>query len=327
MNYSFNEIEFRGIDLNILLAFSALMRERSVTRAAERLYLGPSAVSMSLKRLRELFDDPLLIRGRDGLEPTAKAHELAARVEKALAEIHGIVFHSQSFDPATVSRHFRFGAPDELEVVLVPALLRVLLARAPGIRLSIRQANFRNAAAALDSGDIDLALTAKPLNLQAWHTCDVMHQERFACLFDAKQLSMKANEKITLKKYLAIPHLLQSPSGDQRGAIDERLSEMSLSRKVLMTASNFQTMPFVLKQIPCLLNMPETGARFYAKAFNLTICELPISSPTFQVALLTHQRNNSDPALQWFKSIVIDIVETLVTEGADKRKQTLSKRL
>jgi LysR family transcriptional regulator, mexEF-oprN operon transcriptional activator len=318
MNYNFNETEFRGIDLNILLAFSALMRERSVTLAARRLLLGPSAVSMSLKRLRELFDDPLLIRGKEGLVPTPKAQELAAQVEQVLSNIHSIFFQNDAFDPTKVIRHFRFGAPDELEVSLVPILLKTLLEQAPGIRLSVRNINFRTTTAALDSGEVDLALTAKPLNLETWHTCHSLHNERFVCLYDSTQTGVKPGKNISLSKYLALPHLLQSPAGDLRGAIDERLDKLGRKRQVLMTASHFQTMPFVLKQTACLLNMPATGANQYAKAFGLTCSELPISSPTYEVALISHKRCDNDPALRWFRSIVVQIISDLLATARRK---------
>lgn len=107
-----NELELRRVDLNLMLVFSALMRTRRVRAAAGRLFLGPSAVSMALNRLRKHFGDPLFIRTPSGMEPTALARALDARVVPALAEIGDAVLRRPAFDPSSARRTFRFSSPD-----------------------------------------------------------------------------------------------------------------------------------------------------------------------------------------------------------------------
>jgi LysR family transcriptional regulator, mexEF-oprN operon transcriptional activator len=320
MNHSFNEIDFRGLDLNVLLAFTALMRERSVTKAAQRLLLGPSAMSMALKRLRELFDDPLLVRTRSGMEPTPRALALYERVEQALSEIHAVAFEPAVFDPKILKRTFRFGAPDDLELALVPALLQRLHKKAPGVRLVVRPSDFRHALDALDSGDIDLALTAMPDQLEAWHCHRVLHREHFVCLFDPKQVAVK--QTMTLKQYLSLPHLLLSPRGDARGPIDEQLQALGQSRQVLASVAHFPLMPFLLRATPSVVNMPATAARFYAREFSLQASELPIESPHFDVALLWHARLDNDTALRWFSGLVEELVKSLRERTSKTRGAT-----
>jgi LysR family transcriptional regulator, mexEF-oprN operon transcriptional activator len=322
MNKNFNEIDFRGFDLNVLLAFTALMRERSVTKAAQRLLLGPSAISMALKRLRKVFNDPLLVRTRAGMEPTPRALALYERIEQALAELHAVVFEPEIFDPKAVKRTFRLGVPDDIELALIPMALQRIRTEAPDVKLAIRPSDIGNALDAIDSGDVDLALTAMPENLEAWHCVRVLHREHTVCLHDPKQV--KIGRKITLKQYLALPHLLLSPKGEAHTPIDDRLHALGRRRQIMMAVGQLPLMPFLLRATPSLVNMPATAARFYAREFGLQLRELPIDSPSFDVVLLWHARSDSDPALRWFANLIEALVGNLrEAEGSQRRGPAL----
>src|SRR5215470_17518221 len=132
-----DHINLSRVDLNLLVAFDALLTERSVTRAAARVGLRQSAMSHNLARLRALFGDELLIRGPDGMRPTPRALALIEPVRIALAQITALVSPSQTFDARTTERTFRIGLPDGAEVLLGPALLSYLRESAPGIRLRL----------------------------------------------------------------------------------------------------------------------------------------------------------------------------------------------
>lgn len=309
MNKHFNVNEFRGWDLNVLLTFVALMRERSVTKAAATLFLGPPAVSMALRRLRDLFGDPLFVRTRSGMEPTPRALDLYPRIEASLGEMHAALFAQPAFDARTLERTFRLAAPDDLELALVPALLECLRDHAPQVRLVVRPSDFRSVLSTLDTGDAELALTAMPDRVESWHRYRVLHQESFLCLYDSAQLQRKG--KLTLKQYVATPHLLLSPRGETYGPIDAELEKHGLKREVLVAVAHFPLMPFLLRKTPSLVNMPATAARFYAKEFGLEVCELPIPSLLFQVALLWHAKNDADPGLTWFMEAVAREVDRI----------------
>lgn len=309
MNDLFNENEFRGVDLNVLLIFLALMRERSVTRAAARVFLGPSAVSMALRRLRELFDDPLLVRVRGGMEPTPRALELYPVVEAAIGKLHAILFTPAQFDPSTLEKTFRFAAPDDLELALVPLILARMREVSPKVRLVIRPSDYRHALDSLDRDDCDLALTAMPDRLEAWHCHRILHRETFLTLYDQSQLGLHGN--LALDDYVRIPHLLLSPLGHLHSPIDEQLKVLGRTRTVLVSVAHFPLMPFLLRATPSLVNMPATAARIYAKEFNLEISTPPIPVPTFDVALLWHARKNVDPAVRWFADLVAQLVHQL----------------
>jgi LysR family transcriptional regulator, mexEF-oprN operon transcriptional activator len=309
MNKRFNVNEFRGLDLNVLLTFVALMRERSVTKAAAKLFLGPPAVSMALRRLRDLFGDPLFVRTRQGMEPTPRALELFPRIEASLGEVHAAVFEPPVFEASRLERTVRFAAPDDLELALVPSLLAYLAEQAPKVRLVVRPSDFRSVLGALDSDDAELALTAMPDRMESWHRCRVLHQESFLCLYDRQQLGRKG--PLTLKQYIGTPHLLLSPRGEASGPIDDELAKQGLKREVLVSVAHFPLMPFLLRKTPSLVNMPARAARFYAQEFGLEVCELPIPSSSFEVGLLWHAKNDAEPALRWLVDAVARLVNDL----------------
>lgn len=315
MSRSFKVDEFRRLDLNVLLVFVALMRERSVTKAAEKLFVGPSAVSMALGRLRTLFDDVLFVRTRAGMEPTPRALSLYPRIEASLGDVLAAVIEPEAFDPATLSRTFRFGAPDDLELALVPALLEQVRVVAPQVRLVVRPSDFRSVLAALDSGDTELALTAMPDHVETWHRHRIVHRETFLCLYDRAQLGCSG--ALSLDRYVKTPHLLLSPRGEPHGPIDEQLAKRGLKRDVLIAVAHFPLMPFLLRRTPSLVNMPATAARFYAKEYGLEICALPVASPSFDVGLLWHAKNDADRGLNWFIDTVAQQVALLAM--ADQR--------
>ena len=137
-----NRNDLRRVDLNLLIVFETLMHERSVTRAAEKLFLGQPAISAALSRLRNLFDDPLFVRTGRSMEPTARAIEIFALLSPALDSISTAVSRASEFDPATSTSVFRIGLSDDVEFALLPMLLKRLRAEAPGIVLVVRRVNY-----------------------------------------------------------------------------------------------------------------------------------------------------------------------------------------
>ncbi len=233
MTDPFSEVELRKLDLNLLLVFSAVMRERGVARAASRLYLGPSAVSMALARLREALGDPPFVRTPQGMEPTARALALWETVEPALGAIEAAV-RRRSFDPSAAELTIRFGASDDLEFALVPRLLERLAGEAPGVRLAVRPSDFRTLLDRLDRGDADVMLSARPdRGVESRHHVEVLHEETFLVLHDRRRLGRSG--PLDLDVYLATPHAMVSIDGAPRSGLDDRLAALGRVRQVAGT--------------------------------------------------------------------------------------------
>ena len=154
-----NRNDLRKVDLNLLIVFETLMHERSVTRAAEKLFLGQPAISAALARLRNLFDDPLFVRTGRSMEPTARAQEIFGHLSPALDSISTALSRAADFDPATSKSVFRIGLSDDVEFGLLPALLRRLRSEAPGIVLVVRRANYLLMPQLLASGEISAGVS------------------------------------------------------------------------------------------------------------------------------------------------------------------------
>ncbi|MEM1046972.1 MAG: LysR family transcriptional regulator [Pseudomonadota bacterium] len=309
MNSEFNEIDLRKLDLNLLLVFSALMREGSVAAAAKRLYLGPSAVSMALARLRESLGDALFVRAGTGMEPTPRALTLWTEVEPALGRI-GSAVQDRAFDPATTTRLFRLGAPNDLEIVLVPDLIERLGTEAPGARLVVQPADFHTLYDSLDRGIVDLALSALPARApSARHRTRLLRRERFSAVYDRAMLGRTGC--LDLDCFLAAPHVLLSLRGDLYGPVDKALEAIGRSRTILATVSHFPTMPFILRRRRAIACIPSIAAYHFSSAFDLEQSPLPIQSPEFDLGLAWHVRGDADPAQIWFRELVAACVADL----------------
>ena len=318
MNSEFSEIELRRLDLNLLLVFSALMRERGVGRAAKRLYLGASAVSMALGRLRQALGDDLFVRAGSVMAPTPRAEALWLEVAPALARIEGAV-RATGFDPSTTQATFRFAAPDDLEFVIVPKLMQRLGDIAPGATLVVRPSDFRAMFHLLDAADAELALSALPRHgRERRHRVKTLHRDGFSVLYDRNRLGCAG--PIDLKRFVETPHILLSIRGDRHGAVDDALAERGLTRSVIGTVAHFPTMPFILRHRAVIACVPSLAARFYAEAFDLERSPLPIPSPEFDVGLAWHARTDGDPAQAWFRSLVEQVLADLPRPPATSRQ-------
>ncbi|NNG24593.1 LysR family transcriptional regulator [Telluria aromaticivorans] len=296
-----NEHDFHKLDLNLLLVFTALLRERSVTRAAKRLYLGQPAMSASLARLRAFAGDDLFVRTARGMEPTAHALALAERLKPALEGLSTALFTDTAFDPASSDRTFALGMFDIGEVTLAPALLGALAAQAPRIRLALRPVDQANAVAQLEAGTLELAITdIGPTT--GWICTKPLFKESFACMFDPKLVQVRI--PISLQDYLAYPHLLTSFGGEFTGYVDDVLVERGLSRHVTMTTTRFSTLPFVLRRFRGIASLPGTAARELGSALGLEVSPLPFEVPAVGLHLVWHARHETDKGHQWLRDLV-----------------------
>jgi LysR family transcriptional activator of mexEF-oprN operon len=262
-NFMSNIIErdFRKVDLNLLLAFHALLQERSVTGAARRLYVGQPAVSGALKRLRIAFSDALFVRTSRGMAPTARALELAAVINPLLLSLQQALRSSPNFDPSASQRVFRVGLSDALEIALMPELMRQLALVAPNVGLISRITDGPRASAMLDADEIEMAVGVLR-RCNAWHRTQSLFRWRFVCVFNPRLVKIRGS-RLSLTQYLRHPHVLTSFSADLWGFIDELISRKGHRRRVIFSSPNFATSPLIVAQMAALTTVPTfiAGAR------------------------------------------------------------------
>jgi DNA-binding transcriptional LysR family regulator len=288
-----------AIDLNLLVILRALLNERHVTRAAQRIGLSQSATSHALARLRELLGDPLLVRSGRALTLTPRAASLLPALERGLGDLASAIAGEPEFDPSTARRTFAIGTSDYLQALIMGPLLRELATRAPGIDLSV--VVFPNVRELIDSSAIDLAVTVpspemRPLVHQA------LFEENFLCMVRRDHPEIK--KRPSLDKYLGQRHVMVAPSGTPGSFVDTILAERGLQRRVALRVTNFLIAPVVVCETDFINTMPARLARQLAKIYPLRLVPPPLELPTFEYGMYWHRRLDQDPAQRWLREFV-----------------------
>lgn len=300
-----NESDFRRLDLNLLLVFHALLHERSVTRAAQRLFIGQPALSGALKRLRAALGDELFVRTSHGMTPTPRALELARVIQPLLLSLQQALHARPMFDPAKAERVFRIGLSDALEIALMPQLMQRLAAEAPGVRLIARAADRTTAPGLLDAAEIELAVGVF-IERATWHRQRALFDWHFVCVYNPALVKVRG-KRLTLKEYLRHPHLLTSFSAGLSGLVDELLRERGLARQVVFSSRNFATNPFIVRQVPAITTVPTFAAATWRDALGLAVSPLPFETPRYEVSLLWTAAQDGDLGLQWLVSLMGEV--------------------
>lgn len=278
------------------------MREGSVSRAAERLHLGQPAVSAALARLRELFNDPLFVRTRSGMQPTSRAVELASRIAPTLQSMHETLFDGPRFDPATSERTFVLGMPDWVELWLAPLLFAELRRHAPLMRLSIVNTDPFKAAAMLERGEMDMAVSPTQQTPPSWAKRTVLRTTGFVCVY--KAAATEQSSKLSLQDYLERTHLLVSYRGAFESSADDWLAQNGERRRVVFATTRFEVLPSLLQDDTTITTVPEPIARRWGSTTDLHISECPVPFPQSDVSAVWLAARDSEEALQWLLSLL-----------------------
>jgi LysR family transcriptional activator of mexEF-oprN operon len=299
-----DHINLARIDLNLLVAFDALLAERSVTKAAARVGLGQSAMSHNLARLRQLFDDELFVRSHEGMLPTPRALALADRVRIALADIEALVTRADEFDPAVSERTFHIALPDSVEMLVGPKLLAMGCEEAPGIRFRFHSTDERQLLDEIDSDTIDLGIGIGTFpGGQVHHKQRLLVTDSYLCMFNADKVGLKP--PISLKNYVRLPHVLTSLRKGERGVVDDALEKIGLSRKVALTTPRFVAVPFLVAGAPVVTTMHARLARIFASELGLALSRVPVELPEVSISMLWHASYDNDPGHQWLRKAIL----------------------
>ncbi|QDL56476.1 LysR family transcriptional regulator [Rhodoferax aquaticus] len=310
-------LNLRTFDLNLLKVFDVVMAERSLTRAAQLLSLTQPAVSNALRRLRDAVDDELLVRKGRGLEPTTRALELWPAVRDALQRLHTCLLPNV-FDPATATHTFVLTMADATAAQLMPQLVEVLTAQAPGLSLRVVPLTTRDPRRLLEEGHADLAIGHFPAVIadltaraQAGGSVPYLHRRLFVgdyvCVM--RKGHPLAHEPLTLDRFCGASHMLVSFSGRAFGFIDEALMSMGRSRRVVLTVNQFFTAGKVVTRSDMLTVLPRHFVDVTGFASQMVLRELPLIVPPIQVDALWHQRQDDSHAHTWLRDRVIEIAK------------------
>ena len=285
-----------NFDLNLLVAFEILLEERSVTRAAKRLNVTQSAMSAALKRLRESFQDEILVLHGKKMIPTQHALTLAPEVSAAIVGLKSLIATSTKFDPKTSKRRFRINASDYITTVLLAPLVEALQEEAPGIRLDLSLPD-DNSLSRLEAGEIDLILTPDEF-MRGDHPRELLFEEQHVVVgWEENPVFRNA---MTREQFLSCGHVAVRISG-QDTFIEAILHKRVPERHIEVSAQSFIQVPWLLRGTRRLSVMHERLAKATASELDLKIVEVPLELPMMREMMQHHSTRTQDTGLIWLR--------------------------
>lgn len=292
-----------SVDSYLLRVLVTLVSERSVSRTAIRLNQSQPAISTALKRLREIFADPLLIRERAAMTPTDRALVLCDQARRALAEIDAMHGGADFFDPARSTQTFKLGTPDFLVASFLTGVVEELRRCAPQSRLIVQplSAEFDHERA-LASGDLDVVISnglQPPPHLHL----SLLLEDDIVCLLGANH--PYAATGLTSAQYLAARHIVPIPYVQgQRSVVEAHLSSLRLTRDACIVIPYFELAPHLLIRTDLVFTTARHFATHYAELLPLTVVEAPFDFPRMRFYQLWHERSHLTAPHRWFRNLV-----------------------
>lgn len=292
-------------DLNLVVIFDQIMKEQSITVAAERLAMTQPSVSNAVARMRHHWRDPLFVKHGRGVRPTPYAQQLWQQITAPLHNISEAI-SPEYFEPKQARTVFRIALTDATAAVILPALRNIIEHEAPNIAIHTVPYKLDGEALLLNA-DVDLVFDHYHGASKQIKTQD-MYVNRFVCIMNSKHTL--ANEQLTIENYLNADHLLVSLSGDATGIVDERLAELNEARRVSMTVNSFASALNLLHDSQLICTMPYSIVAEYHAIQTLAVKPLPIEIAPVGISMAWHCRDDFSPSLRWLRSIMERIVQS-----------------
>lgn len=308
------------IDLNLLVYLDVLLREQNVTKAADQLGITQPAMSNSLRRLRELFNDPLLIRTSQGMTPTARAEELMPQIRNILTNVEKVVQPAAQFNLAESERLFRIMASDYAESTLIPALLDKIRDIAPHLRFDIltpSDVTFQD----VEKGKVDMAINRFDYLPQSFHQVNVW-RDNFTCLMSPEN---PAADNFSLDNYLAADHIWVSktgmgigvgvsPTDTQRlGWVDDALASIDKKRHIKIFTRHYQVAALLTQQPDLIATLPRQAARLHVKSANLVMKAPPFPIVPIELKMAWSPLLHHNAGHTWLRRLIVEVAKELIT--------------
>ena len=289
-------------DVNLLITLDILLAEGSVARAAKRLRLSPSAMSRALARLRAATGDPLLVRAGRGLVPTPRALQLREQVSQLVQDAYAVLRPAHSLDLGGLVRTFTLRTSEEFVESFGPALLARIARQAPGVRLRFVNKSDK-ASALLREGGVDLETGVVDADASPEVLTQALFRDRLVGVVrDGHALS---RGKISAARFAQGQHVYVSRRGQDRGQIDAALQALGLVRQVGIVVAGFNTAIALARETDLIASVPERYITVPARG--LHCFELPVTLPTFTVAMLWHPRQDADLGHRWLRGCLREV--------------------
>jgi DNA-binding transcriptional LysR family regulator len=291
------------VDSYLLRVLVTLVTERNVSRTAIRLNQSQPTISIALKKLREIFGDPLLVREKGGMAPTDRALVLREHARRALGEIDAMRADADQFDPASSTQTFRIGSPDFMAAPFLAGAVENFRRQAPRARLIVHPlgADF-DYERALAQGDLDVVIGNWPQPPQQLHL-SVLLEDEVVCLMSSND--RRAAGGLTREQYLAARHIVPLPySQAQRGVVETHFTSLRVSRDACVVVPFFELAPYLLVNTDLVFTTSRHFAAHFARTLPLTISTPPFDFPRMRFYQLWHERSQHSPPHRWFRDLL-----------------------
>jgi DNA-binding transcriptional LysR family regulator len=311
-------VNTKRIDLNLLVYLDALLRERNVTQAANQLNLSQPAMSNGLRRLREMFDDPLLVRTSEGMTPTERALELEPQVREVLLKIDTAVQARSAFDPANAQRVFRIMASDYAESTLLPTVLGHLRTLAPGLTLDIMtpsDVSFLD----VERGKVDMVINRFDSMPQSFHQIHLWN-DTFTCVLSPENPVL---EDFSLENYLKANHVWVSKTGmgvgvgvnpddvQRLGWVDAALNKLGKKRQIRVFTRHYQAAMTMAEQNDLIVTLPSRAALLKVDNPRVVLRKPPLHIPELELKMAWSPLLQHNPANRWLRKLIVDTARAL----------------
>lgn len=294
-----------ALDLNLLVVFDAILKERNITLAAQRIGLSQPAMSSALGRLRRTFNDQLFVRTGTGMQPTPYAQLLAPPIQRACELIVSSLQIGADFEPSASTRTFSLYMTDIGEAVFLPRLLAALAVHAPLAKAQVLRIPERGAHEAMAAGEVDLAIGLFPA-LKAGFFQQRLYRDHFVCVVRADH--PQARDSLTVKQFAAMRHAVIVTAGTGHDVTVERaFAEHRVRRHVALTIPHFMAVPMIVAQTDVIVTVPRRLALAFGNYPNLRLLEPPIAFAQFEIKQHWHKRYHHHQANKWLRGLVAEL--------------------
>jgi DNA-binding transcriptional LysR family regulator len=299
-------MQLNTFDLNLLLVFDAVLRTRSVTKAAAELGLSQPATSHALNRLRGRLKDRLFVRGDDGMTPTPRALRLAEPIRRALTDLQRSL-DPEEFVAESEDRRFTIAVNNGAAIVLGGAISTDCRLVAPGVRLAVGPSANMDIPAMLDRGNLDLVIVSRPASGVRFSS-HVLTED--PCVAVMRRGHSLARGPIELDAFAAAQHLVISSSDQDLSFVDDELRARGLARTVRLEAP-YLSAGAILTQSDMVAIMERRVAAALCAAYAIEFAPLPVPSPILRSVMVWHGRFDDHPAHRWLRDMIISAAEKL----------------
>jgi DNA-binding transcriptional LysR family regulator len=302
-------LSWNTFDLNLLVVFDAIVQEKTLTRAGQRLGMSQPAVSHALARLRHMLNDELFVRTPDGMSPTPRAERMARPARAALHELQ-VTLEADAFDPSEASRSFTIASNNTAARAVIPALVRRIAKLAPSVVLDVRPIGARNVLDQLDNGEIELALSTLIDGGDRFKCAGLLDDEYAVILWNEHPVA--ADPALSIEDFAALPHIEVTSGGDDTHFIDDVLAARGLARPIAAKLP-LHSLASVLIGSRAVAVVPRRVAADLVSLCATTMRPLPFPSPRVSLSMIWHRRLDNHPAHRWLRATLRDAVASAQT--------------